>query len=359
MDCSEAKPELERYASDRMTPAERLPIEEHVSMCEECSLEVELIRNRGAAPAEAPDDWTVEKIFGAGEAGAAGRTESAEPVEGVVQGPYAGSSDADHDADETPAPGMEPPAAAPAIEPLSAAPAIESHTAPSAIEPHAAPSSIEPDAGISRAVESEARASRAVEPPAPPAAPAAIERPSMILPLPTAEADAAPAATGRGAAKRPARESRAKADGKPGAEGWDFEPAGAKVAQTPPEGTVQLAETALVRGKERSGAKSAATRALLWGVGGLAGVVLLGASVWLAMTRHEDPAPPTVSRPYGGGVKARAIEPVPPGIAAADSDSTSVDALAPPEGASHPLATSNAAPVAPIPLGSVPPSAAP
>ncbi|HEU4333753.1 MAG TPA: zf-HC2 domain-containing protein, partial [Candidatus Eisenbacteria bacterium] len=269
MDCSEAKPELERYASGRLTPIERLPIEEHVSMCEECSLEVELIRTRAAAPAEertGGTDWTVEKIFGAGDAGAAPRGESAGPVEGVMQGPFAGSGDSeDSVSDETgPAP-IEPP--------RFDSRAAEPHAAPSSIEPphfepHAAPRAIEPPAPVARVV----------DPPAPAAAQPADERPSMILPLPPADPDTTTGATGGGAPKRPARDRRAKGDAKPAAEGWNFEPAGAKVEQTPPEETVQLAETALGRRKERSSAKSAATRALLWGFGGLAGVVLLGAS---------------------------------------------------------------------------------
>ncbi|HET7904945.1 MAG TPA: zf-HC2 domain-containing protein [Candidatus Eisenbacteria bacterium] len=331
MDCSEAKPELERYASGRLTPIERLPIEEHVSMCEECSHEVELIRKREAAPAEGRSggtDWTVEKIFGAGDAGAAPRTESAGPVEGVMQGPFAGSSESEDDAaDETPPSPIEPPR----------------------FETHAAPRAIEPPPPVPRVV----------EPPAPPVAPPADERPSMILPLPPAEPDKATVATGEGAAKRPARDRRAKGDAKPAAEGWDFEPAGANVEQTPPEETVQLAETALGRRKERSSAKSAATRALLWGFGGLAGIVLLGASVWLALTVHRAPAPPTVTRPYGGGAKTRTTDPGAAGIASPYSESVPAAGLEAPESDAGPIAASNAPPAAPPPLEPNPPSAAP
>jgi len=86
MDCSEAKPQLADLAAGRIGPIDEAELRAHLEGCEECSLEVELLQGRSAAPSSSPDaeadsplevaplaplapqhsDWTVEKIFGDG-----------------------------------------------------------------------------------------------------------------------------------------------------------------------------------------------------------------------------------------------------------------------------------------------------
>jgi hypothetical protein len=77
----------------------------------------------------------------------------------------------------------------------------------------------------------------------------------------------------------------------PGEEGWDFEPAGANVEGGPPEESREFAEKALANRGDPSHRRNAAVRAVVWGVGGIAGIGLLGASVWMAISVLQSPAP--------------------------------------------------------------------
>ncbi|MGE5176824.1 MAG: zf-HC2 domain-containing protein, partial [Hyphomicrobiales bacterium] len=70
MDCTRAKSKMEPYASDRLDPAEKAELEQHLATCEGCRLEVELVRAMGSSPAKTAkddgDEWTIDRIFGTG-----------------------------------------------------------------------------------------------------------------------------------------------------------------------------------------------------------------------------------------------------------------------------------------------------
>ena len=214
MDCSEAKSHLSAFASGLTNDLDRSEIEEHLTSCEECSLEVELLRGRasGQGSAPKPSDWTLEKIFG-GEGGSDGAEASREP------------------------------AAQPAAENEPRFPEDSKNEAP----PSRAPAA--PEAG-----------------------------PSLILP-PPAQTESK---------TRPSDSKAAGAKSKSGS--WDFEPADADKEAAPPEESLAFAEQALNRKLDGPGkSKAAAMRALIWGLGGVAGLGLLGVSVWMAMAVHQAP----------------------------------------------------------------------
>lgn len=229
MDCSEAKSHLSAFASGLTNDLDRSEIEEHLSSCEDCSLEVELLRGRAAGQPSTPkpSDWTLETIFG---------------HEGNGEG-----------APEAPAPGASAPEAAAS----EASDSIE-HDARSLEVPERAPS---PE-------------------PAPIAAPpeAPVAHPSLILPPPPI-----PAANESASDARPAA-----AKSKSGS--WGFEPADAGKEAAPPEESLVFAEQALNRKRDGSSkSKAAARRVLIWSLGGVAGLGLLVVSAWIALAVHQSP----------------------------------------------------------------------
>ena len=242
MDCSEAKSHLSAFASGLTNDLDRTEIEEHLTSCEACSLEVELLRGRAAGqPAAAkPSDWTLEKIFG-NEANGEAAAGSPAPDD---------SAPIEHDARELD------------TTPSDAAPA----PAPAATPPTAHPSLILP----------------------PPPMPASSEE----------SPDAKPAAS----------KSRSKSGS------WDFEPADAGKEAAPPEESLAFAEQALNRKHNGSSkSKAAAMRMLVWSLGGVAGLGLLGVSVWIALAVHQAPtreiatgaarSAPSTEAPTSGGVE--------------------------------------------------------
>ncbi len=149
---------------------------------------------------------------------------------------------------------------------------------------------------------------------------------------------------------------------------WGFEPADANLDVAPPEDSVVLAKEALSVQRKPAQRRSAALRVLLWSVGGVAGVGLLGASVWIAISAQQ--APPAAVRATTR-VATQAPEPpasfaqddgaVPPRAAEAPIDSAPT-ALAPPTtaGASNPTGeVATAKPVATSPIAAAPRAAAP
>ncbi|HXL15174.1 MAG TPA: zf-HC2 domain-containing protein [Methylomirabilota bacterium] len=67
MDCAAVKPRMEALVSGSLPPSERSLAEQHISTCEGCRLELELVRAIGSqekAPAVGKDDWTLDRIFG-------------------------------------------------------------------------------------------------------------------------------------------------------------------------------------------------------------------------------------------------------------------------------------------------------
>lgn len=258
MDCSEAKSHLSAFASGLTNDLDKAEIEAHIAECEECSLEVELLRGHSSGKTPPPPDWTLEKIFGEGQGGA-------------------GGADA-----ESASPGSE--ATAEAI--ASANPfAMDDLEGRSAAESPAAP------------------------PPAPaqPTEPqGAASRPSMILPPP------APDPTPASASKSEPSPGKAKGStSKAKRESWDFEPADASREAAPPEESLAFAEEALTRQKVgRTSPKSAAMRAAGWSVGGLAGLGLLAASIWIAMAMHQAPTREVTTR--AARTRTSALVPAPP-----------------------------------------------
>ncbi|MEK7316513.1 MAG: zf-HC2 domain-containing protein, partial [Candidatus Eisenbacteria bacterium] len=121
--------------------------------------------------------------------------------------------------------------------------------------------------------------------------------PSMIFPVesptPTVQAETAPPAS-----------SAAKTS----PESWEFEPADAAREATPPEESLLFAEQALNRRIGDPTRKGAAIRAIFWAGSAVAGVGLLGVSLWMAMAVQQAPSREISARVKGpvpsGGVPA-------------------------------------------------------
>jgi hypothetical protein len=67
MDCAAVKPRMEALVSGSLPEPERALAEQHISICEGCRLELELVRAIGSQekpPAVGQDDWTLDRIFG-------------------------------------------------------------------------------------------------------------------------------------------------------------------------------------------------------------------------------------------------------------------------------------------------------
>ncbi|MEK7348027.1 MAG: zf-HC2 domain-containing protein [Candidatus Eisenbacteria bacterium] len=112
-----------------------------------------------------------------------------------------------------------------------------------------------------------------------PAAPSARPSPLFAAEEPTA----IPAIAAETAPPKPSSAA------KPAPDAWDFELADAARDATPPEESLLFAEQALNRRIDDPSRKGAALRAILWSGGAVAGVALLGVSLWMAMAVHRAP----------------------------------------------------------------------
>ena len=82
MDCAAVKPRMEALVNGSLPESERSLAEQHISICEGCRLELELVRAIGSqekAPAVGKDDWTLDRIFGAEKNAPAPSAESPSP----------------------------------------------------------------------------------------------------------------------------------------------------------------------------------------------------------------------------------------------------------------------------------------
>ena len=103
MDCAAVKPRMEALVNGSLPESERALAEQHISVCEGCRLELELVRAIGSqekAPAVGKDDWTLDRIFGAEKnsdapASKPGPWDAKEPEAASVSPPAAPSSSDD------------------------------------------------------------------------------------------------------------------------------------------------------------------------------------------------------------------------------------------------------------------------
>lgn len=158
---------------------------------------------------------------------------------------------------------------------------------------------------------------------------------------------------------------------KPPPEAWDFEPADAARDATPPEESLLFAEQALNRRIDDPSRKGAAIRAILWGGSAVAGVALLGVSLWMAMAVPQAPLREIAASVKNSAALTSEAKPVgelseksvaPPSASSATNPETGVPAASAPPAPTLP-ASSTAAPVpikssfAPKSLPAAPPSA--
>ena len=77
MDCSAVKPRMEALVNGSLPAPDRALAEQHISTCEGCRLELELVRAIGSQDqtqsGQAPPDWTLDRIFGPETAQGQGR----------------------------------------------------------------------------------------------------------------------------------------------------------------------------------------------------------------------------------------------------------------------------------------------
>ncbi|HEX7077462.1 MAG TPA: zf-HC2 domain-containing protein [Candidatus Eisenbacteria bacterium] len=365
MDCVEAKSKMEPFASGRLSSDDRAMLEEHLQSCEGCRLEVELVRAMGSAPpksaASSEDEWTIDRIFGTGGAGSRRERGTAASTAPPSAEPPASAE---------PPPFAEPP---PSAEPLpSADPAAL--TAPDSGAPPDAPATDAPAAAAESALGTEAMAPapladadaavfEKIPTPPPPESPAAAIHETKppnagtakppVAPRPMAEAPrpdgpdpeasfagiqlesiqsssiAEPKRKPDKAGPTPGSKQGSKAPraatGSSGKESsWEFEPADAKPASSPPEGSLFFAEEALTRQGARKG-KSSALRAILWGVGSVVGLGLLVLSLWIALAVRQPSRSPAGAVPSATASRGETSPPV-----AATTDAEPTDAVAPP-----------------------------
>lgn len=74
MDCAAVKPKMEALVNGSLPKSERAFAEQHISICEGCRLELELVRAIGSQekpPAIGQEDWTIDRIFGPDAGGGA------------------------------------------------------------------------------------------------------------------------------------------------------------------------------------------------------------------------------------------------------------------------------------------------
>jgi hypothetical protein len=138
MDCAAVKPRMEALVNGSLPQSERSLAEQHISVCEGCRLELELVRAIGSqekAPAVGKDDWTLDRIFGAEKNAGGGSPAEPSSTESAKPGPWeakdseaSGASSSGEDAAESlfgpaapvsspPSPGAESVAAEPVAEP--------------------------------------------------------------------------------------------------------------------------------------------------------------------------------------------------------------------------------------------------
>jgi len=311
MDCAEAKLQMDPYAADQLTGAEKAAFESHLSDCAECRLDSELTRASNnmptasqprpaaaeAAPRPSAGEWTIESIFGSATGSGTGtssaRTAAAAPLSGIESG--------------------------------------SAYTAPTESGPAAEPPPMDET---------------------PP-----MDEPEIPLPDVLLEAALARSGSAKGA----------DANGTPG---WKFESADAKDDVAPPEGSLFFAEEALSRTGTPAKAKSSFLRVILWGAGGIVGLALLGISIWVALTLKPPTshvseisrAPAASVAPAGeapaaqsGAAAAPEAAPVPSTTPVAEPPRTSHNA----ETASRPAVDPSPAPPPPRIAESAPPQSAP
>ncbi len=224
MDCTAVKPLMEALVSGSLPKQERSLAEQHISICEGCRLELELVRAIGSQekpPAVGQEDWTIDRIFGPeGNTGAG--------VPGQAPGPYSG---------------------------MPAAPREEANP------PGAADSSF---GAVALAGAGDATSIFPGMDSTPPGEPA---------PAPETTPGDEENRSQDAAAAKPAGETAS----------WDFEPTDAKPNVKPPEESLFFAAEALTRRKNSEGKKSSNVRVILWGAGGIVGAALLAFSAWFVL----------------------------------------------------------------------------
>jgi putative zinc finger protein len=277
MDCAEAKLQIEPYVTGEIPPDARSALEEHLGACAECRLDVELTRaSRNTPPEPAPETppALVEPIDPGG-AESAGT-----PAESRAAG----------EASSAPAPTTGPGGESWTLDSIfgsggatkgsAVPPVFESSGATP--EPPAAETSVSPKKSLGLDVKP---AAGAPVPPAPPAEPEPPSRPVSTPVFATSADEALPPLLTPAPPKK--RDEPPASD----APSWDFEPAEASGKAKPPEGSLFFAKEALSRGTPPKKGSPAA-RLALWAGGGVLGVGLLAASVWIALTMH----PPCTAR---------------------------------------------------------------
>jgi hypothetical protein len=228
MDCAEAKLQIESYVAGQLSAGEKKALDVHLADCAECRLDSELTRASKSAP--------TRNLPPAAPPEAAARPSAGEWTIESIFGSASGSGA-----------GSAATAAAPASAPASG-------------------SSLESGFESGATYRGPAESGPVAEP---------------DVPLPQVLQGPAPAA----ASAEPPREGAGN-----GAPGWQFEPADQKQEATPPEGSLFFAEEALSRTGTPAKAKSSLLRVVMWGVGGVVGLGLLGVSIWFALTL-KPPAP--------------------------------------------------------------------
>lgn len=272
MDCLDAKLKLEPCAKGELSPVEKAELDRHVATCEGCRLELELTRAvLGSSSSDATfddpsfDDPPLLDPMAAGNGGAPPDVESIPPEPSIEQ-------------ERLPPPvpeGLGPPRVLtsqlpPEPEDMLDLASIHPSEAydPGAIElPHTDPSPGSEDASGSGAMSTtglppEGRVSfadRAMD------SSAMAGEPSSAGAVSAGAASGSVVPTGSGST-------------------WDFEPVDVPRKAAPPEESLTFAKEALDR-KRRSRSKGG--KLLLWIVGAVGGVGLLGASVWMALALRE------------------------------------------------------------------------
>jgi len=293
MDCAAVKPRMEALVNGSLPETERELAEQHISICEGCRLELELVRAIGSQekpPAVGHDDWTLDRIFG-------------------TEGQQSGGSQSDP-APESPAPAFPP---QPSIFPSSG------------------PGTTGGRVTVSGSAWDHGGASG-----------------GMTAPPESSPAGKALEGFGSAAASGGADSSDEEGDAAPPS--WDFEPADAKADVKPPQESLFFAAEALTRLKDPEAKKGSNVRVMIWGVGGVIGAVLLAVSSWFVLHMKapssegtspsmEAPANPTKEReaPF----KETPRQPTDPGTVAPPAEE------GPPPGASD--APDNTAQHPPVP----------
>jgi Putative zinc-finger len=306
MDCSDAKLRIEPYATGNLASPDREDFEAHLTDCEGCRLELDLLRagvgkaRAGAEPTSDPPSapefmrsgdlgYTPGAAFGASSS--LDEVSFADVASQLSDEPGAGLADLEHSASPLAPPPAKPPSMPPP-DPAPNAPESGVGSFPGATNHDYSLDSLLADAAPSPPEGSQ-------EPP-PPVDPLARVFPPGDAEPPTAAAppkSATPPAVGTS---------------------WEFEPAEAGGAAAPPEGSLFFAEETLARARDAGRRrKSGGAKLALWVAGSVAGVVLLLFAGWIAWHPHpsgesepvanqqsvapERPAPPTPPARDDGG----------------------------------------------------------